>query len=99
MRATGTKAVQAERHELAQMAEAQPVFYKSSRRRYRSKYAHDWCDTHLHNGTHWHYSPDLTLRYFCACSATIVRWLSTWGVAPGFILLRLQRAMLTRGHS
>ena len=33
-RAVGAKAVQAERHELARMAEAQPVFYKSSRRRY-----------------------------------------------------------------
>ena len=30
MRAVGAKAVQAERHELARMAEAQPVFYKSS---------------------------------------------------------------------
>ena len=34
MRAVGAKTVQAERHELARMAEAQPVFYKSSRRRY-----------------------------------------------------------------
>ena len=30
--------------------------------------------------------------YFCAYSATIVWWLCTWGVAPGFILLRFQRA-------
>ena len=33
-RAVSAKEVQAERHELAQMAEAQPAFYKSSRRRY-----------------------------------------------------------------
>ena len=30
MRAVGAKTVQAERHELARMAEAQPVFYKSN---------------------------------------------------------------------
>ena len=38
----------------------------------------------------------LGLHFFCACSATIVRWLHTWGVAPGYILLRLQRALGTR---
>ena len=35
-------------------------------------------------------------HFFCACSATIGWWLFTWGVAQGFILLRLQRALLTR---
>ena len=34
----------------------------------------------------------LGLHYFCAYSATIVRWLCTWGVAPGYKLLRFQRA-------
>ena len=31
------KEVQAERHGLTRMAEAQPAFYKSSRRRYRNR--------------------------------------------------------------
>ena len=34
----------------------------------------------------------LSLHCFCAYSATIVRWLCTWGVAPGYKLLRFQRA-------
>ena len=34
MRAVGAKEVQAEHHELARMAEVQPVSYKNSRRRY-----------------------------------------------------------------
>ena len=33
--------------------------------------------------------------YCCAYSATIVRWLCTWGVAPGSKLLRFQRALDT----
>ena len=37
---------------------------------------------------------DLTLRYFCAYSAHCVCGGDTWGVAPGFILVRLQRALL-----
>ena len=36
---------------------------------------------------------DLTLRYFCACSAHCCVGDYTWGVAPGFILLRFQRAL------
>ena len=51
MRAVGAKAVQAERHELTRMAEAQPVFYKSSRRRYRSRLAHNLGNSRLHNGS------------------------------------------------
>ena len=31
--------------------------------------------------------------YFCAYSALCPRGNNTWGVAPGFILLRLQRAL------
>ena len=38
----------------------------------------------------------LGLHFFCAYSATIVWWLCTWGVAPGFILLRFQRALVIR---
>ena len=38
--------------------------------------------------------PALTLRYFCACSAHCLCGDDTWGVAPGFILLRLQRALI-----
>ena len=34
MRAVSAKEVQAERHELARTAEAQPAFYKRSRKRY-----------------------------------------------------------------
>ena len=41
-------------------------------------------------------APPQTAR---AYSATIVRWLCTWGVAPGFILLRFQRALDTRGRT
>ena len=51
MRAVGAKAVQAERHELTRMAEAQPVFYKSSRRRYRSRLARNLGNSRLHNGS------------------------------------------------
>ena len=40
MRAVGAKTIQAKHNELARMAEAQPVFYKSSRRRYSSNYPH-----------------------------------------------------------
>ena len=36
---------------------------------------------------------DLTLRYFCACSAHWNWGCHTWGVAPGCKLLRLQRAL------
>ena len=86
--------MQAERHELARMAEAQPVFYKSSRRRYHSKYAYNWCYTCLYNGNQRNCSLDFTLRYFCAYSAHCGYGYDTWGVAPGFILLRLQRALL-----
>ena len=35
----------------------------------------------------------LTLRYFCAYSALCLRRGYTWGVAPGYILLRFQRAL------
>ena len=38
----------------------------------------------------------LGLHYFCAYSATIVRWLCTWGVAPGYKLQRFQRALPSR---
>ena len=51
MRAVGTKAVQVERHELTRMAEAQPVFYKNSRRRYRSRLARNLGNSRLHNGS------------------------------------------------
>ena len=36
----------------------------------------------------------LSLHFFCAYSAHCVRGDDTWGVAPGFMLLRLQRALL-----
>ena len=49
-RAVSAKEVQAERHELAQMAEAQPAFYKSSRRRYireQRQYPYYTCEYHI----------------------------------------------------
>ena len=39
---------------------------------------------------------DLTLRYFCAYSAHCPCGDYTWGAAPGFILLRLQRALIEK---
>ena len=36
----------------------------------------------------------LSLHFFCAYSAHCVYGDDTWGVAPGFMLLRLQRALL-----
>ena len=41
----------------------------------------------------------LTLRYFCAYSAHCLCGGYTWGVAPGFILLRLQRALVAGASS
>ena len=38
--------------------------------------------------------PVLTFCYFCAYSAHCIWGGPTWGVAPGFILLRLQRALV-----
>ena len=38
----------------------------------------------------------LGLHFFCACSATIDRGVFPWGVAPGYKLLRFQRAQLIR---
>ena len=40
----------------------------------------------------------LTLRYFCAYSALCMRGNGTWGVAPGYKLLRFQRVLLA-SHS
>ena len=51
-------------------------------------------DACLHNGGRQHYSPDLTLRYFCAYSAHCVWVGDTWGVAPGYKLLRFQRVLI-----
>ena len=51
-RAVGAKTMQAERHEFARMVEAQPVFYKSSRRRYRCKYTNDRSRVCLSNRNH-----------------------------------------------
>ena len=72
MRAVGAKTVQAERQELARMAEAQPALYKSSRRRYHGGYVRNRSDTRLYNGGIGIVPQCNVYGYFCAYSATIV---------------------------
>ena len=73
------KEVQAEHHELARMAEAQPVFYKSSRRRYFRERIHAkgcicW-DIVNYSGHFCRFDASLLLR--------LQRALPTGGTLPG----------------
>ena len=86
MRAAGAKTVQTERHELALMAEVQPVLCNSSRRRHLCERAYGIGYDNLDYGGNGGHTRDNAYGYCCACSATIVWWLCTWGAAPGFIL-------------
>ena len=99
MRAVGAKVAPFEHHELARMAEAMPVLYKSSEvlnlgdnvgGHYRRKRAVIYCRPSC---------CDNAYGYCCAYSALFLCGGDTWGVAPGFILLRLQRALLIRALS
>ena len=56
---------------------------------------HTRCDTRMYNRGIGTIPRCNAYGYCCAYSATIVRWLCTWGVAPGSKLLRFQRALDT----